>query len=783
LIRIFRYEWIIWLALVGLLALACWQIPKLRLEFSFRDSYAPGHPTRDAYETYEKTFGLGPGILVILTGPDLFKPKMLATVETLANTLRRLPGTQEVASPLDIREPNQREGRIFTTRPLGPRSFDNPTALAHVLQDESFRQRWKGFLLDADLATFQLLIRPQVSDGNPRTNEAYLTRVEELLKMYLDSLDLEIHLSGIFFVNQEILRTTSRDQGVLMIASSLLQAVLIISLFASFGAALMVFGLINVAIVLAFLVMALCDLPINFMSGNLPIMVGVIGLADLIHILGAFARARRLYSPRGSAIRALRRTALPNFLTTITTVGCILVTTSSPLKILETFSLSLSLGVILVYLVTIIYAPLLLQRSSIHPGRGLFFLLQAGIQKKILKFWLPLATHRVMARSWGVFIVLCLMGVASQSINSNWFRNFSEDHPVTRSLDFLHSQNKPVSSVQYTLETHRCIDEILTDKVLEKEIQKLNGALTHLPNVCGVYSLLSFKNALDRKWQTLTWPKSLDPHWIATRRQATYRQYLSGGAFDNYYNGLTQELRFVVTTSLEDSQSFARLQESICRTVKELSPRTFEAKSFRPRGHMLYWTEIVNSISSSYFRTLLGSLLVIFFCFLIVTHSLSHALLALIPNILPLLAMFASARLFGYHLNENFCSMAALSIGIAVDDSLHLLHHYRRAYHQGITPSASLERAFTVCGAPVLLTSVCLILGFSLCLQASLLPLRQTGLFLTFSVFVALLADLSLMPLLLLHMDQTPPRGEQRQYSIRVSGNLPQRRLRTLHSH
>lgn len=771
-IRIFRYEWVAWLVLVGLLASAAAWIPRLRLEFSFRESFRPDHPARRAYEEYENTFRLGTSILVVLSGPDVFGAEFLAAVDALTADLEDLPGTRSVLSALQIREPSLRGGNLSTVRPLGPRTYRDPAALARVLADPGLADRWSGLLFDRAREHFVVLITPGVSDSNPIETDAYMTTVEALVARHLGALRVTAHWGGMFFVNQEILRTISRDQGFLTVVSTLVITLLMALLFGRLLPALMVMGLLVVADVLGFLGMVCLDLPLNYMSGNLPLMIGVIGIADVIHVLATYSRLRRSYRPRGAAIRAARRVFLPNLLTTITTVGCVMVTAASPLKILETFSLSLSLGVVVVYLVTIVYGPLLLQRSGIDGDAGLYFRLQERLRGGVAARWVPRMRSPWVLVAWGGFTAACLALTAHQRINSNWFRNFSDRMPVSRSLDYMHRHGLGVSTVQLTLDTHRRVDEVLDDRAFGDEVRRLEEALGALPGVVGVHSLLGLRRALDQVWEGLEWPPDLAPQWRESRRQATYRQYLSAGAFDQYYDGVTQQMRIVLATSLEDSAAFLELGRAVEAAVVRLAPRSFAIPDVRLRGHMVYWSEIMRLVSESYFRTLWGSLLVIFGCFLLVTFSLRHALLALIPNLLPVLAMFAAARMFGHDLNENFCTLAALTIGISVDDSLHLLYHYRRNRRRRGRVQASLEAAYLACGVPVLLTSACLMAGFILCVGADMIPIMQTGFFLTFAIFVALLADLTLMPALILRLDGDPQPGEQRGYGlIRLDGS------------
>ena len=83
---------------------------------------------------------------------------------------------------------------------------------------------------------------------------------------------------------------------------------------------------------------------------------------------------------------------------------------------------------------------------------------------------------------------------------------------------------------------------------------------------------------------------------------------------------------------------------------------------------------------------------------------------------------------------EVVVGLAALAIGISVDDTLHLLFHYQGERRRGAGREAALGAALRVTGAPVILTTTCLVLGFLLCLDASMMPVWRTGMYLTTAI-------------------------------------------------
>jgi hypothetical protein len=220
-------------------------------------------------------------------------------------------------------------------------------------------------------------------------------------------------------------------------------------------------------------------------------------------------------------------------------------------------------------------------------------------------------------------------------------------------------------------------------------------------------------------------------------------------------------LRLVVGTDRESSADLRALGRELLAGIQSLDLKAIDPRGVELTGQMLYWTRVIDAITETFLSTFLGSLVLAFFCFLLITRRIGVAALAMIPNLLPLLAMFGFATLCGFTMNENLCFLVALSLGISVDDTLHFLHHYLLACRRGASTDRALVSALRTVGAPIVITSVLLVVGFLLCLAADILSIAVIGLLVVVSVVVALFADLLWMPSLLLLLGENSTSGEK----------------------
>jgi len=136
--------------------------------------------------------------------------------------------------------------------------------------------------------------------------------------------------------------------------------------------------------------------------------------------------------------------------------------------------------------------------------------------------------------------------------------------------------------------------------------------------------------------------------------------------------------------------------------------------------------------------------------FLVLFRSLSVAIIAFLPNLLPAAMVLGVMGWFGIPLDMMTITIAAITIGIAVDDTIHYIHRYEKEFSKDRNYQAAMYRCHGSIGRAMYYTSLTIIIGFSILVMSNFVPTVYFGLFSGFAMLVALLAALTLLPQLLI---------------------------------
>lgn len=745
-----RRELLAWLLLAAVCGYAATLTRQIKLRFGFTDVFAPANPVRQAYERFEREFDLRPKIYAYFEGPGVFARPFLAEAATLSSRLERIQGVHSVFSALDLPEPVARQGQVRLMRLLRDDVVEDPAALARALASPPFTDRWHGFLYDPGLTVFALTITLAREDEDLTRSLALLDRIEAELGAVAARTGAVYFQGGLTWVNHELMRATFANQERLTLIGLLVVLVMMALLFGSLSFAVLAVVLLGISVHLAFGTMVLVGLPINGMSGNLPLLIIIIGLTDIVHLAssyaGELAKGRR---PRAAALRAAHETFFANLMTALASLGCALVSAFTELQILHDFSLSMSLGICFAWAVTIVFGPPLLLRTSLSPGHGLYGPLHTRLEAALAGGLGRVIRSPRNLGAWALALAGMLYVASTCRIDSNWFLLFTEGMPVARTRDFLARKRFPASPIDCRIPNALPLEVALSDPATRRDLDRIEAAIRAETGVLGVFTLGTAAGYLDDLASRLELPATMAPEWQAARRAALRRDFLASGALDEYVSLRTRDLRILVTSGLESAKALLALGDRITARVRALPLETLDPRAFEVSGQMLYWGAIMKYVGETFLTSAVGAMLVVFLGFVLISGSVRTGFLALLPNLPAPLAMFCMAKFLGKDLNENFIFLCDMSLGIAVDDTLHFLYHERLHREEGEAAGTATFHALSEIGAPIVVATMILVAGFSVCFAGTLVPTVETAIYLDTGLIVAMLAELLLTPALL----------------------------------
>ncbi len=206
-----------------------------------------------------------------------------------------------------------------------------------------------------------------------------------------------------------------------------------------------------------------------------------------------------------------------------------------------------------------------------------------------------------------------------------------------------------------------------------------------------------------------------------------------------------------ITLRVKDSYPDLKRRELVDRIRNHiLNNEGYIAEQLNITGLLVLYNNMLQSLFSSQIVTLGAVFLGILLMFIILFRSLTVAIVAILPNILAALSILGTMGLIGLPLDMMTITVAAITVGIGVDDTIHYIHRFKEEIKKDGDYVATMHRAHGSIGRAMYYTSVIIVFGFSIMVLSEFIPTIYFGLLTGFAMFAALMGALLLLPKLIL---------------------------------
>jgi len=276
-----------------------------------------------------------------------------------------------------------------------------------------------------------------------------------------------------------------------------------------------------------------------------------------------------------------------------------------------------------------------------------------------------------------------------------------------------------------------------------KRVEEVHDYLDSLPETGKVLSL----GTMLKVGRRLNENRDLDNFKLAllyNELPKTYRDIV----LSPYVSVENNQVRFAMR--VRDSEKNLRRNELLQRIKKDLTGELgFDKKNVRLSGILVLYNNMLQSLFSSQILTIGAVVVVLMIMFMILFRSFKVALIAIFPNLLSVGTVLGFMGWWGIPLDMMTITIAAISVGIAVDDTIHYIHRFKREYHHDGDYIAAMHRCHNSIGYAMYYTSVTIIIGFSILGFSNFIPSIYFGLLTGLAMVIALLAALTLLPQLI----------------------------------
>ncbi len=729
------------LILVGLVILGgLFTLQYLKLDYDFEQFFPKEDPQLDFYLEFREKFGTDNDFLLVALNPKkgIFNADFLDSLRTMEKELRETPRVLRTTSMLSLKIPVM--GLLGPIQaPLVPNKEITPKDSLRIVNDPLLDQQF----ISKDRKTVALLInhKPFLSKA---ASDSLLFDVQDIL----NGQDFASYrMAGKVYGQNYYINTMVSELTFFASTSFLLLALFLFISFRSAWGVTLPMVVVVCTVILTLATITLLGYSISVLTTILPTILFVVGISDVVHLTEKYVEELRDGKSKVKAItEAFKKIGLATLLTSVTTcIGFLTLLTSSIMPIAD-FGWFAALGVFIAFLLAFSIFPaalLLLPR----PKKIISAKLNSTFWKNILGkgFRFSLKRFPLLAGIFALAIAGSFYGINQIQINNFLLEDLSENDPHRQDFMFFEEQFGGVRPFEMA-------GNVTEGDLLDWEnLQALEDMQQYLTDTYGANNLTSPLLAV----------------YMANRaNHSGLAEYYKLPETEKEYNQIkplvTKALKHPMLKSLysEEDETFrmmgnvvdlggAIFRDKNAALQEEIATIEKRGISFQQTGMPMLIDKNNESLSVDMLLGLLIAFAAVGLIMGVLYRSLKMVLIALVPNIIPLLLIGGIMAALGIDLKLSTAIIFTIAFGIAVDDTIHFLARFRLEMAEGKSTLSALRHTYLGAGKAIVVTSIILFSGFITLIFSSFSSTYYLGLLVSITLLLAVITDLLLLPGLL----------------------------------
>ena len=664
---------------------------------------------------------------ILLEGDNLLSMENVEILHRLHHDVQQLEGVEQVVSLLIVRG-KRRVGRylppLVTTARLRrqPREL-REEILAHPLIS--------GHLLTANGRSTLLLVQFNERFHSVPEWSPVLRNLRRTIDEHLRGTQLQALLTGMPPIHKEIYRIMRRDQILFNVVGLTLASLLALALFQRFTAALLVGLAPSVGVIWTMGTMGFLGRQITIINSIVPLMILVIGYTDAVHLLLHIRHELSAGRAAGAACRSgVRQLWRPCALTSLTTALAFGSLVISKAGAVQEFGLICALGCALNFIAVLTILPLL---AATRLSRNLSLPMSGALRR--FDLWCRGLARFSQRYARAISLLGCLLTLAAAATC------------MGLQTDDRLQYNLPQNNAAY--QAYQLVDErfggVMLIEVLVELPQSANMPAAELLSMLrDIHRALARHDIVSHPLSLLNVVQSLADQPDDLDQGVRRLRHLPDALLRQFY--LPEKGRLLVTAHVPDCGSgVLSLALGTMETQLASICERYPGVRIDLTGQTVVGTQLFNTLVRDLGYSLLLASLIIGLLMAVSFRSLRYGLISIVPNAFALLGVAALTVLTRGSFQYISVLVLTICLGIAVDDTIHLLARYRS--------TGDMERSIRSVGLAMIVSSAVFLIGFGSVFLSGIPVLRVFSVMACASLLLALVADLVLLPALLHWLD------------------------------
>ena len=789
---------IILLSLVSILGL-----PKFQLDASSDTLLLDNDPDLKVYRENSRKYGSSDFLVIAFTpDKDIFSSETISLLKKLESNLKNIDGIQNVLSLLDVPLLSYSEQSINELADnLVTLSTEN-VDLVKAKKEFEVNEVYRGLLISEDLKTiaFQMTLEPNDEFQNLISDRYDLldsknTLDNEIFSKNLENLDLkidnqkkinlskeailindirnisnlyknkgEIFLGGGAMIAHDTIKMIQQDLFTFGVAVFFMFVLILSLIFRQFRWVVIPLTSAGLSALFTTGLISWLGWKVTVVSANFIALLMIIGISLTVHLVVRYREITSKFndlSHEDALKKTLSQMFLPCLYTALTTMVAFASLIISDIRPIIDFGLLMVLSISIAFIVSFVFFGSLsslmgknLKDTQIDYSSGF----TTWINSLVVRFKNIILLISLLA------FIFAFVGINKLSVENKFIDYFKPSTEIYKGLSLIDKKlggTAPldiiISAPKEDINLEDDFDDfddfgIETDEYgywfNSQNLGRLEEIHDYLEGRPEIGKVLSVSSAT--KLAEFVKGEKLDDLELALLRKVLPED-INNQLLSSYISDDDNQVRLSARV-IESLDGLNR--KNLIEEVKKDLVNNFELSE--DQFYLSGISVIYNNLLQSLFQSLIGSLLIvftaIFLMFIVLFRSFYMALIAMIPNLLSAASVLGIIGWSGIPIDIMTVTVAAISIGIGVDNTIHYVHRFLKEFEQEQNYDLAIKNSHSTIGRAMFYTSLTIVLGFMILVSSNFNPSVFFGIFTSFSMIVAILAALMLLPVLIRHL-------------------------------
>ncbi len=747
------------LIIIGLITIFMgYQATKIQLSYEMVKMLPATDSASIDYENFKQTFGQDGSVFFIGVQDDkLFQLDEFNDWYNLTYELKEIDGVEEVVSVAKLYQLIRNDEKkkfdfdpLISDRPVTQQELDS---IKEIIYSLPF---YEGLLFNKETNVTMMMITLDKQKLNTKSRVGLIYDIKETVEIFSKKHNIPIRYSGLPYIRTITSKMVENELQLFIYGALIIASIILLIFFRSIKVVFFTILIVIINVVWVMGSISLLGYKITMLTGILPPLLIVIVVENCIFLLNKYHNE---YLNHGNKVKALSRVVQrignANLLTNATTAAGFAAFIVTGNKILVEFGIVASVNILFAFVLTLFLIPIFFSYLPPPSKRHTNHMDKSNVGKIIERIvGIVLYRRTVIYTIAGIILVIGFIGISKLKTTGNIVDDISKKDQLYKDLIFFEEHFKGVMPLEITIDTKKKKGVMRLSNI--EKIEQLQEVLATYPELSKPLSIAevvkfakqAFYKGNDKMYSL---PNSQEKNFILS-----YVPDVDGGEktiLNSFVDQDLQTTRISVQMANIGTKEIKKIMDSLLPEIDIIFPP--DKYKVTVTGTSVVFLKGTNYLVKNLMTSLLLALIIISALMALLFTSARMIGISLIPNLIPQLMTAGMMGFFMISIKPSTILIFSIALGISVDNAIHFLSRYRLQLKlNNWNIKESVIAALRETGYSMIYSSVVLFFGFAIFTISNFGGTEALGYLISFTLVVALLSNLFILPSLLLTLDK-----------------------------